>query len=165
MRKRIGGMALVLALAFGAQGCYGKFALTKRLHKWNGSLGDKFVNELVFLVIGVVLPVYGIAALVDAVVINSIEFWSGKNPVASKVVTQGDKMMAMDFDQSTGLVKVSYFEQGQLKSQGYLRKTGDKVEMLDAAGKSVQAVATVNSHGEPVLADASGLVLAETVQR
>ena len=40
------------------------------------------MNELVFLALNIV-PVYGVAYLADALVINSIEFWSGTNPMAN----------------------------------------------------------------------------------
>ena len=42
---------------------------------------SNFVNELFFLAC-IVVPVYGICYLADALVINSIEFWSGSNPMA-----------------------------------------------------------------------------------
>jgi hypothetical protein len=164
MRKRMGMLAVAVALAFGVQGCYGKFALTQKVHKFNGSFGNKFVNELMFLVM-YIIPVYGIAALVDAVIVNSIEFWSGKNPVTAKVVEEGDKKVAMHFDEATGLVKVSYFDKGELKSEGYLRKGDSSIELLDAAKQTVKVVATTNSYGEVIMADASGRVLAESLQR
>ena len=40
------------------------------------------MNELVFIALHIV-PVYEIAYLADVIVFNSIEFWSGSNPVAS----------------------------------------------------------------------------------
>jgi hypothetical protein len=63
-------------------GCYGSFELVKKVHKFNGTLGNKFVNELGFLVMNIV-PVYGVAAFIDAIVLNSIEFWTGRNPSTS----------------------------------------------------------------------------------
>jgi hypothetical protein len=39
------------------------------------------VNEVVFLAFHIV-PVYEVAYVADALVLNSIEFWSGANPVA-----------------------------------------------------------------------------------
>ena len=62
--------------------CVGSFGLFNRISSWNQSIGTKFVNELVFLALNVV-PVYGVAYLADALVINSIEFWSGTNPMAN----------------------------------------------------------------------------------
>ncbi len=62
--------------------CVGSFGLFNRISYWNQSIGTKFVNELVFLALNIV-PVYGVAYLADALVINSIEFWSGTNPMAN----------------------------------------------------------------------------------
>lgn len=62
--------------------CIGSFGLSKKLLGWNQNIGDKFVNELVFFAFWI-LPVYEVSLLADVVVLNSIEFWSGSNPVAS----------------------------------------------------------------------------------
>lgn len=61
--------------------CIGSFSLTNKLLDWNRGVDSKFVNELIFVAFCIV-PVYEIAVLADALVINSIEFWSGENPVA-----------------------------------------------------------------------------------
>lgn len=68
------------ALALGASGCYGKFALTKKLYDWNGSLGNKFLVWIVFIIF-VIVPVYGVATFVDGFIFNLIEFWTGSNPL------------------------------------------------------------------------------------
>ena len=62
--------------------CIGSFGLSNKLLSWNQSIGDKFVNELVFFAFWI-LPVYQVSVLADVVVLNSIEFWTGSNPVAS----------------------------------------------------------------------------------
>lgn len=64
--------------------CIGSFGLTNRVMDWNKHIGSKFVNELVFLAFWI-LPVYEITALADVLVINSIEFWSGTNPMEASV--------------------------------------------------------------------------------
>ena len=57
---------------------------------WNQGLGNKFLTELVFLAFWIV-PVYEVSALADVLVINSIEFWSGTNPVAQgKSIIEGN---------------------------------------------------------------------------
>ena len=61
--------------------CIGSFKLTNKVLSWNHQIGNKFVNELVFVGLWI-LPVYEISAIADALIINSIEFWSGSNPVA-----------------------------------------------------------------------------------
>ncbi|MDE5629461.1 MAG: DUF3332 domain-containing protein [Muribaculaceae bacterium] len=73
------------------QSCIGSFALTSRLMGWNKTVGNKFLNELVFFAFWV-LPVYEVTALADVLVLNSIEFWSGENPMAkgTKVIDGND---------------------------------------------------------------------------
>ena len=89
MRKiKIAVSALLIAgtsLVFTS--CIGSFGLTNKLMSWNRHIGPKFVNELVFLSFWI-LPVYEVTALADLLVINSIEFWSGSNPLtaSTKVV-------------------------------------------------------------------------------
>lgn len=76
-------MALVLTIAasLGLSSCIGSFALTNRLMSWNKTISNKFVNELVFVAFWV-LPVYEVSSIADILVLNSIEFWSGTNPMA-----------------------------------------------------------------------------------
>ena len=75
------GAALLCASSLMFSSCIGSFALTNKLLSWNNQVGSKFVNELVFVAFWI-LPVYEVSALADVLVINSIEFWSGSNPVA-----------------------------------------------------------------------------------
>ncbi|MDE5653553.1 MAG: DUF3332 domain-containing protein [Muribaculaceae bacterium] len=64
--------------------CIGSFRLTNSVLKWNNQVGSKFLNELVFFAFWV-LPVYEVTALADVLVLNSIEFWSGRNPLTASV--------------------------------------------------------------------------------
>lgn len=82
MKKRLIPVALVAAISIPVfTSCIGSFALTNKLLTWNRSIGSKIVNELVFIGFWI-LPVYEVSALADVLVINSIEFWSGTNPMA-----------------------------------------------------------------------------------
>jgi hypothetical protein len=84
MRRKSRFGATLLAVAMLATGCYGPFTLTKKLHSWNGQVSEnKWAVEGVFLVTAVLLPVYGIATLADAIFFNSVEFWTGSNPLDS----------------------------------------------------------------------------------
>ena len=73
------GIGLV-ALGLVASGCYGPFNLTRRLYQWNGQVGTKWEREFVFILLAWA-PVYGLAVLGDGIVFNSMEFWTGNNPV------------------------------------------------------------------------------------
>jgi hypothetical protein len=83
MRKlrTIAAIALIAIMGVALTSCYGKFALVKKVHQWNGTLGNKFVNEAVFLVLNII-PVYGVCAFADVLILNTVEFWTGSNPMA-----------------------------------------------------------------------------------
>lgn len=77
--------AILLGLsALSLQSCIGSFTLTNKVLSWNRQVGNKFVNELVFFAFWV-LPVYEVTSIADLVVLNSIEFWSGNNPLTASV--------------------------------------------------------------------------------
>lgn len=83
MKKKIITVAVVTALcgSMCLTSCIGSFQLTNKLLDWNRGISNKFINELVFVVFWI-LPVYEVSGLADILVLNSIEFWSGTNPVA-----------------------------------------------------------------------------------
>ena len=63
--------------------CVGSFALFNKLARWNKhATKSKFLNEIIFIAIS---PAYVFCGAADMLVVNSIEFWSGKNPVANRV--------------------------------------------------------------------------------
>ena len=100
MKKRLIPVALVAAISIPVfTSCIGSFALTNKLLSWNRSIGSKIVNELVFIGFWI-LPVYEVSALADVLVINSIEFWSGSNPMASgkKVIDGQDGRYIVECD-------------------------------------------------------------------
>ena len=101
MKKLQPGRALLTALMLSGvvtqTACFASFPLTRKLYTYNKGLGDKWVQELFFLATGVILPVYGIAGLIDVVILNSMEFWTGKPAMSSsgpetkvKTVAKGD---------------------------------------------------------------------------
>ncbi|MGN0213068.1 MAG: DUF3332 domain-containing protein [Muribaculaceae bacterium] len=85
MRKNYLSVALVLVLAGSMMfsSCIGSFQLTNKVLAWNKQVGSKFVNELVFFAFWV-LPVYEISSIADLLVLNSIEFWSGRSPLSAE---------------------------------------------------------------------------------
>jgi hypothetical protein len=71
-------------------GCFGGFELTKKVYRFNQNVDpDKWVQEIVFLVL-TIIPIYGGASLLDAIVFNSFEFWTGNNPV---LASNGDRQI------------------------------------------------------------------------
>lgn len=101
MKKTTLTVAVVLALAGSilCTSCIGSFTLTNKLISWNKKIDSKFVNELVFFAFWIV-PVYEVSLLSDVLVLNSIEFWSGDNPVAcgKKVIDGQDGRYIVECD-------------------------------------------------------------------
>ncbi len=71
--------ASLLGLGLFSTGCLGPNKLFNDLHDWNETVTDnEWANEAVFLAFHII-PVYGVAYLIDIVVLNSIEFWGGND--------------------------------------------------------------------------------------
>ncbi len=85
MRKKHLIVAAVVALSASMmmQSCIGSFALFNKVKSWNDRVGDKFVNEVVFVAMWI-LPVYELSFAADLLILNSIEFWSGTNPALAQ---------------------------------------------------------------------------------
>lgn len=81
MKKLKISVACLILSSIICSSCIGSFGLWSSLKDWNNNIGNKFVNEIVFLAFHIV-PVYEVAYLADVIVLNSIEFWSGSNPLA-----------------------------------------------------------------------------------
>ncbi|UPU36701.1 DUF3332 domain-containing protein [Geomonas paludis] len=116
--KRITAALLAMVMAMvSLQGCYGKMALTKKVYQVNGQVGDKFLRSLVTWAF-IIVPVYQVSALVDFVVFNTIEFWSGRNPVA-----QGEK--AFQYSENGDTFRVHAHKSGDVLRYTFNRYHGD----------------------------------------
>lgn len=83
--KHLKVSALLMAAALTASSCVGSFSLFNRVAKWNThATSSKFLNEIIFILIS---PAYAVCTVADVLVLNTIEFWSGSNPMAQKVGT------------------------------------------------------------------------------
>ena len=110
----------------------GSFSLTNSLYDWNKtSVSGKWGQELVFAAF-VIIPVYEFAILADGIVINSIEFWTGSNPIAmkagekeSKIVQNGNDIYQITTAQNkVHAVKLAGENEGQAGDFVYSTETG-----------------------------------------
>jgi hypothetical protein len=155
--KRIGALAMAGMLL---AGCYGPFHLTRRLWTWNGQVGDKWVNEVVFLVMSI-LPIYYVAGAADTLIFNSIEFWTGDNPMAAgpKTVTvaQGGTEVTMTMMPTRGHEQV-------ILQQSQNGKAGPTLHVERANGQTIGRneqgdvvfMATAQADGGVLVTDAQG---------
>lgn len=105
-------IALALAAGLMTSSCIGPFNTWHQVLHWNRSVSqNKWAAEGIFLGF-VIIPVYSLAFIADAVVFNSIEFWGAKNPVPPAPYTSnGDgPIESQNASASTGLETVEVTE-------------------------------------------------------
>ena len=138
MKKSL--IALSLAAAFSLTACYGSYSLSQKLYKWNGTLGNKWLNSCVHFILWVI-PVYEICiGLVDGLVLNTVEFWTGSNPLASNDTyfekdAQGDQVSAIKNED--GSLAVQIIDAQGHKADLKLERDADVIRALDANGQVV----------------------------
>jgi len=73
-------ISVFLIFAMGT-GCIGNFGLSGKVRKFNLETSqDRWGREILFVVL-YVIPVYPFAGFLDILIFNSIEFWTGTNPI------------------------------------------------------------------------------------
>jgi hypothetical protein len=81
--KRLVIMLMLLAtVAPSLSGCFGKFALTRKVYDLNASVHDRILRHVVMWAF-IIVPVYWVSGVVDLFIFNTLEFWTGNNPMAA----------------------------------------------------------------------------------
>jgi hypothetical protein len=146
MMKRPSRWLAVLCAGFfsvHATGCFGQFKLTQAIWNFNKNISpNKFVQWLMFLVL-FIIPVYGLGTLIDALIINSIEFWTGSNPVGSVdgadngtriVKLTPTDTLRLSRDADTGVMRMQLDREGQEPLVHYFEPLEDGMVVRDEAG-------------------------------
>jgi Domain of unknown function (DUF3332) len=153
-------LTLTAAAVLGTSGCFGSFNLTRKLYGFNKDVSkEKFVRELVFLGLNVV-PIYGIAAAIDVIVANTVEFWTGENPIS---MTGSIKVDSTTVVKRVGVVKdgerimtLSTFRSNKLVATTTMKlepgTTSMAFETVFADGRTEAYVVALNAHGNAYLA-------------
>lgn len=154
---------LGLAALVSASGCYGQFALTRKLYTWNGSFGSKFLSTLLMWVM-MIIPVYEVVGLIDLWILNLIEFWTGSNPLAEVTHEDGSRTRFARLAPDT--VRVTRSADGSERSFD-LVLTSERALLVRGLDGQVLASGEALADGSLALANASGLrvVSAADVQR
>ena len=124
-------------------GCYGEFALTKSVYRFNGDISpDSFIQSAVLWVLAF-FWIYGIAALVDVVIFNLIEFWSGDNPMTAKTTfSNPDGSQVVMTPSSDGKeVQVDVVRDGEtIDTRRIIRTSATHFDVMDLKGVLVGGV-------------------------
>lgn len=143
MKKSLKLTALLLAATILFTSCIGSFRLSGKVLAWNKGVGEKWVNELVFLALNIV-PVYPLASFADILVLNSIEFWTGTNPVAEEGATKTIK------NAQGAAIQVTTNENGYAISNGEkaVNLVFDENEQVWSAEQNNQTTKLVKLNGD-----------------
>ena len=144
--------------------CYGPFNLTKNVYNWNSNIkgssevNEKWMKEFVFFGM-VIIPVYMFSALLDAFIFNSIQFWSGNNPVkandaggdgATRVVRLGGLTVTMaESDRGT---TVTYERNGIVERRAIIETSATGYRLINETG-ALLAEAEMGRDGSVTLLD------------
>jgi hypothetical protein len=154
------------ALASGAlllSGCFGSFAATNALYDWNVKASDnKWLRWLVFLVL-VIVPVYGLFILADALVINTIEFFSGNNPVSHANLGNGYALTTSPTPDPK-VVKHEIEKDGKVERTLYVRRQSEHELLLLDEHMRVTGHARILPDGRVEVLDGDGRVI-KTITR
>jgi hypothetical protein len=149
MMSRFGGRIVAAAVLLGmmtmSTACYGPFALTKNVYRWNsnikgsGEINDKWMKELVFFGM-IIVPAYQFSALLDMFIFNSMHFWTGESPIKEsglesqrpKVATLGD--MTIRWTPSEDGATVTYERDGIVVRQATIVADGPGYRLIDEDG-------------------------------
>jgi hypothetical protein len=158
----------LVALGMMVSGCYGPFYLTRKVWRFNGEVSDnKWVVEAAFLVMNIV-PIYQVAGAADALIFNSIEFWTGNNPLSegeAKAQTRrivrkdGELLLKREAGPAGDDLVVEQLRDGRTLSSVRFRRMGDHMAALNSDG-AVLFNARTEADGRIVITDASGKQMA-----
>ncbi|WP_375766786.1 DUF3332 domain-containing protein [Archangium gephyra] len=185
--SRLVAALFAAVLSLHVSGCFGSFQLTRNIYGLNERISDnKFVRWLVFLGF-TIIPVYGVGSLVDALVFNSLEFWTGSNPLANAETKEdGSRVvklsptdtLRLSKDEQHGVLRVELERAGEAPRVRYFEPLENGMAVRDEAGVllvrahervdgSLEVVdaagATVTVHSREAVAEANAALQQEGV--
>jgi hypothetical protein len=152
MTKRIAGLVLSACLCLSlTTGCIGGMALSGRVQKFNLEVAEgKWVREAVFLAL-YFIPVYPFAGMADLLVVNSIEFHTGTNPVSGKPrvaqvgetrrIAAANGTVSVSTLREDGSIDLAITEPGGVTHFVNLGERGERVIARDIDGHEIASVA------------------------
>ena len=119
-------------------GCWGSYNLTRDIYDWNKNVSDnKWVVWLIHLP---VLFISTFVIMIDAVLFNSIEFWSGKNPInvgESRSFDGPNGELAQLTRTSDDVYDIVVTERNGATHEVQLVRDGSVVNLVDGEGRTL----------------------------
>ena len=168
--KKFNVLKVTVCLLIGSfmfSSCIGSFSLFNKYASWQKDMtNNKFINAIVGFFL---MPIVGgITLFVDAVVLNTIEFWTGDNPVASNVgktqnvmgsdgVLYAVKTLRNGYEIKSPTGEIVYFLYDKKNDSWLVSQNGVTKEIFrfNADGKTIKA--TVNGQTKDLTLNAAGI--------
>lgn len=144
--KKSGNLFICIILCISTfNNCFGKFALSRKLYRFNDSVKTQGQILLTRLIKTVVMwffiiptfPIYGLTLFVDAFFINVIEFWTGKNLIGFNEYDNTGTFVKNFQNKGTSIqltylnfgekLRVDFHNQGQVSSYILFRNQPGKI--------------------------------------
>lgn len=121
--------------------CYGAFPLTNSLYRANGNISNRWVRSIVLFLLGI-FGVYGICILVDAIILNLVEFWSGTSVNISKTFDQPDgSTVALQSSPDGRTLTMTITKEGKtISERRFIRGAEGRIAVQDSTGAEVGTV-------------------------
>ena len=128
--------------------CFGKFRLVQKVYSFNKRVDpDPWIRWFVFLVLSVI-PVYAVAFMIDTLLANSLEFWTGTNPITADAGTRkvvqgpnGETMTLTSLGQ--GVLDVTLVKDQRMLGHFTVRSEEKGLSAWDAQGQLLARVQDV----------------------
>jgi hypothetical protein len=149
-RRTLGALLIGVFLPVSSAGCFGRFELTRKVYSWNTNLDqDKWVRWFAFLLL-ILIP-YPLALTIDTLLGNSVEFWTGDNPITAGEprVIRGENGEVVTLERrGEDVLDVTVQTADDVSSFVFVRE-GRGLSAWDTEGRLLARVMDVN--GEPMV--------------
>jgi hypothetical protein len=165
LRNRRGWVAVallvvMLPLVFGGQGCFGAFPLTNKIYAFNDDIShDKIIKSVTFWVL-VIVPIYEVGMLADAIIFNLVEFWTGDQLLSVGPTVDSNGNLVSLTPASDGREAVLTVSRGGkvLAQESFVKVSDSTFEVRDAQG-NLDGKVLKAPDGTISLTDRNGTVL------
>ncbi|MGF1758040.1 DUF3332 domain-containing protein [Photobacterium sagamiensis] len=154
MRKTALKVVAMTILATSLTGCIGQMGTSQLVTKANlSAIDNRYGRAGLFVLLS---PVYGIAATADLFIFNSIEFWTGKNPITGKSHAVADLPVDAIFkvngslDQSMTSAPLASIQNSNIEAASFRQLDERTLEMNVAYRNGESAVLRGEKAGEDV---------------
>ncbi|EGR8990699.1 hypothetical protein BST55_13685 [Vibrio vulnificus] len=166
MKKTITKVVALSVAAMALSGCVGSNAVTGYVMGFNlKAVDNRYARGGLNMLLA---PVYGVAIAADYIVFNSLEFWTGKNPLNGKPHIFDTKMdtyidVNHQLDKSLTTAPISPLTNNRIIEQGMMQQIDENTVQMDITyNNGEKATLTGVREGDFVTYYIDGEVVAQT---